>query len=144
VGIPKAKLCPECGKTKPASEFYVRRSGKLAGQLASYCKSCWGKRQRRWRANNAVETKDMQLRNRFRTRYGIILPRGTWQRVMRESQGRCAICREEGVELCLDHDHKTGQLRGMICHPCNRMLGHAADNEIILARAARYLRHYRN
>lgn len=63
-----------------------------------------------------------------------------------EAQGRrCAICRRAtGAvrRLAVDHDHKTGKVRGLLCKPCNRYgLGmFARDNPEIFDRAADYLR----
>lgn len=62
---------------------------------------------------------------------------------------RCAICHSLGNErgklgdikkLCVDHCHNTGKIRGLLCTPCNRLLGLAKDNPDILAAAATYLR----
>jgi hypothetical protein len=55
--------------------------------------------------------------------------------------GVCAICGEvpKGRPQ-VDHDHKTGQGRDMLCGPCNRMLGNARDRPEILENGAAYLR----
>lgn len=63
--------------------------------------------------------------------------------------GRCDICgrtAEEageqhrgGGRLCIDHDHATGEFRGLICHPCNLMLKDSQDDPGILRTAAAYL-----
>lgn len=54
----------------------------------------------------------------------------------------CAICRE-GItfdsKTHVDHDHSTGRFRGMLCHYCNLLLGHAGDNSETLQAAIRYL-----
>ncbi len=73
-------------------------------------------------------------------RYGITQEQ--WD-AMFESQGRCCkICK--GTEHCgmgwnTDHDHKTGEIRGILCRPCNAMLGYARDNVTVLAEAIKYL-----
>lgn len=58
--------------------------------------------------------------------------------------GRCAICpRTEpgrGELWFVDHDHKTGKARGLLCLRCNLLLGHACDSPVVLDAAARYLR----
>lgn len=67
-------------------------------------------------------------------------------KILYEAQGgRCAICRRAtGAtrRLAVDHDHKTGRVRGLLCKPCNRYgLGmFARDNPEIFDRAANYLR----
>lgn len=58
--------------------------------------------------------------------------------------GRCAICRRaigKVKRLAVDHDHKTGKVRGLLCGPCNNMLGLVArDDPEVFDRAADYLR----
>lgn len=62
------------------------------------------------------------------------------------SQGhRCAICRGDKPsgrfnQWSVDHDHSTGQVRGMLCNACNLGLGKFADSPEILEAAAAYLR----
>ncbi len=56
--------------------------------------------------------------------------------------GRCAICqRATGAtrKLSVDHDHKTGEVRGLLCRPCNNLLGHARDDTEFFERAKQYL-----
>ena len=62
---------------------------------------------------------------------------------MREAQGDvCAICKNKcrtGRQLAVDHDHKTGEIRGLLCQACNQGLGHFFDNTGLLERAVLYL-----
>lgn len=55
----------------------------------------------------------------------------------------CAICRcdldAEHVRVHIDHDHKTGKTRGVLCQGCNLALGHMYDDPIIAAAALNYL-----
>ena len=57
--------------------------------------------------------------------------------------GRCAICERDVCEiprgLYIDHDHKTGKVRGLLCDRCNMSLGGFKDNVIILQNAINYL-----
>lgn len=57
--------------------------------------------------------------------------------------GRCAIClcKPRTKNLAVDHDHKTGTIRGLLCHRCNHgLLGHAHDSVEMLERALAYLK----
>lgn len=54
-------------------------------------------------------------------------------------RGRCAICHVESKALVIDHDHATGEVRGLLCSPCNLGLGQFYDNPTALARAAAYV-----
>lgn len=57
--------------------------------------------------------------------------------------GRCAICRREfdpAKRPATDHNHANGEFRGILCHPCNWILGYARDDPTVLASAIEYLR----
>lgn len=58
-----------------------------------------------------------------------------------KQDGRCAICREpEGEKsFCVDHDHDTGIVRGLLCGNCNHLIGHARESLVILRQAIAYL-----
>lgn len=51
---------------------------------------------------------------------------------------RCAICNQV-KNLCVDHNHKTGRIRGLLCHNCNTALGFLKENTDYLFNAIRYL-----
>lgn len=62
----------------------------------------------------------------------------------RKQGGACAICgsqrpRKGTSALCLDHHHASGQVRGLLCHPCNQLLGWCKDDSGILRAAIAYL-----
>jgi hypothetical protein len=56
---------------------------------------------------------------------------------------RCAICQrhqsEFKISLAVDHCHETGTVRGLLCYPCNTLLGYAKDSTKILSSAINYL-----
>lgn len=55
----------------------------------------------------------------------------------------CAICKTKepvGVGWCVDHDHETKKVRGVLCQNCNQLLGHAKDNIYTLYNAIEYLK----
>lgn len=58
--------------------------------------------------------------------------------------GRCDICRCTPIErtnaFAVDHDHKTGKVRGILCTPCNSALGLLRDDAAIIDSAAEYIR----
>jgi hypothetical protein len=82
----------------------------------------------------------------LRSKYGITLEQ---YNIMLENQGGvCAICGdpptiihagEKVSPLSVDHCHKTGKVRGLLCHPCNMALGLFKDNKDRLRAAAAYL-----
>lgn len=77
---------------------------------------------------------------RVRKTYGL-KPGQYWEIYVFQG-GRCAICRRATGQtraLSVDHDHKTGLVRGELCRPCNDMLGHGRDDPGFFVRAAQYL-----
>jgi hypothetical protein len=67
---------------------------------------------------------------------------GDYDRLKEAQGGRCFICqRATGAtrRLAVDHSHDTGLARGLLCKPCNRMLGHARDSVEFFERAIDYL-----
>jgi len=67
---------------------------------------------------------------------------------MVEAQGGCcAICKKPAstkTPLAVDHDHTTGEIRGLLCYGCNGGLGHLGDTEDGLLRALAYLQRQRS
>jgi hypothetical protein len=60
----------------------------------------------------------------------------------RKLQGPCVICGRDTTNLHADHDHQTGQERGLLCSSCNRGLGLFQDQPELLRKAAVYLESY--
>lgn len=57
-------------------------------------------------------------------RYGLSLD--DYQALLDQSGGVCALCKNppaKNKNLCIDHDHETGRVRGLLCHRCNSLLG---------------------
>lgn len=109
--IPSTKRCRDCGETQPSAMF-PRKTRKVDG-LESYCYDCQRARQRNYNLG----------------RYG--LTSADFESLAASQDGRCAAC---GVapatrqRLVVDHDHKTGRVRGLLCQPCNLALGHSAED----------------
>jgi hypothetical protein len=83
---------------------------------------------------------DARHETRVVATYG--LAPGDYERLREAQDGLCAIChRATGKtrRLSVDHDHATGLVRGLLCRPCNDMLGHARDSVEFFLVAAAYL-----
>lgn len=74
-------------------------------------------------------------------RYGFTLNYEEYLELMLKQKNLCAICKrpEKNKALAIDHDHKTGKTRGLLCQKCNRGLGCFEDNLLFLKRASAYL-----
>jgi hypothetical protein len=71
-----------------------------------------------------------------------------WREItFNQQNGRCAICgvfeRELDRILCIDHDHKTGKLRGLLCHNCNAGIGLFNDDPSLCYQARMYLKRHK-
>lgn len=88
---------------------------------------------REWANENRGKIKSYQLK----AEYGLSLEE---YRNMQEAQGfSCAICGISLPQPHVDHDHATGNVRGLLCGQCNRGLGNFKDSTQILAGAIEYL-----
>ncbi len=140
----ETKICTGCQQEKPLSEFFSR-GGKLAHLYKSQCKPCmqakrleWGQQNsdylNTWRRNNWVVT-NRRLRRRGATQ-------DMYNAMYEAQKGCCALCNEpeeKFVWLCIDHDHETGKIRGLLCPNCNRGLGLLKDSASLLRKAAEYI-----
>ncbi len=74
----------------------------------------------------------------LKTKYG--LSRGQYNMLLRIQRGVCALCLRapSKIRLHVDHDHRTGVIRGLLCHRCNRGLGYI-QNPDVLRRAVEYV-----
>ncbi|MCK5017508.1 MAG: endonuclease VII domain-containing protein [Candidatus Peribacteraceae bacterium] len=62
--------------------------------------------------------------------------------ILAAQKGICAICggvNSDNKNLCVDHNHRTGKVRGLLCSMCNSMLGFATDNPDNLRKGIEYL-----
>ena len=78
-------------------------------------------------------------RKRF-NRYGF--SDADFQALLAKQDGRCAVCQTtetKGIGWCLDHDHLTQRVRGVLCDACNKGLGFLQDDPTVIAAALRYL-----
>jgi hypothetical protein len=120
VVIPEFKACPRCGLKKNSSQFY-RAMGKTDG-LQSVCKRC-----------NAI-CQRLSL-------YGVTEEQ--FNAMLAAQGGACAICKWiPGVDdgpLQVDHNHITGENRGLLCGLCNRGVGHFRDGIVFINKAIEYI-----
>lgn len=67
---------------------------------------------------------------------------GDYQKIYEFQGGRCFLCRRAtgaSRRLSVDHDHKTGKVRGLLCRPCNDVVGLLRDDPEAFERGMNYL-----
>ena len=115
----KEKYCPKCKDWKPLESFPKKKNS--ASGRDSYCYPCFKEYRRKW------------VRNKF---YGITDEE--FNKAFEEQNGSCALCGRYN-KLVIDHCHKTGKFRGLICSLCNSIIGRVDDSIELLQKAILYI-----
>ena len=122
------KKCRDCGEEKPLDEFYNDKQTKDGKH--SYCKPCHSARRRAWDRANPEKAAENKRRNNLKREYDITLEQ--FDEMLAEQGGCCAACgtTEPGGSgtFHVDHCHDSGEVRGLLCHNCNRGLGFLGDD----------------
>ena len=116
------KVCTKCNVKKPLSEYYViKHSGNHHGS----CKECFKKKSAESRT---------RLGKEYKRNYNIKYNYGVTLEEINKFDQCCNICgsKEEGrgFNMNVDHDHKTGKVRGLLCNSCNRGLGLLGEDNL--------------
>jgi len=124
-------ICPICNNNKK----HISKNNKTAG----YCKECYPKYRKTYRDKPGNRQKAIASYNKCIYGKGLLLLN---EDIL--NQNECSICKTPKEELdrtlCIDHNHDTGEIRGMLCSKCNTGLGLFKDNEAYLLEAVEYLR----
>jgi hypothetical protein len=160
------QCCSQCGEEKPLSEFSPSSYYKGRTTYRSTCKTCSAVRKRLWMQNNPSKARAMKKRayqkrmvtdpgyNRrwkLHNRYGLSLE--AYNDMLTQQEGVCAACGLPETERCrgggvsplsVDHDHETGQVRGLLCHACNVSLGRLKEDVQRFAALDRYIRRHKD
>ena len=149
----RSKACSRCGEEKLLSDFYKNRSKKDG--RSSECRVCGRQHRKENIAKYRVYCKEWSERNPQAGRknrlkqYNLTLV--DYNRLHTQQKGLCAICglpatarvRGRVKSLSVDHNHRTGEVRGLLCVKCNTAIGSLnVDNLGILnlQMAIRYLK----
>jgi hypothetical protein len=126
----QSKICPRCGVDKPWAEFYSQPT-PAGRRPTAYCKPC----TRDYTEGRRHEIQKYLRGYRLHQKYGMT--EADFAALVEEQGGRCVIC--PAPPEVVDHDHRTGKVRGLLCQACNKVLGFAKDDPVRLIAAANYL-----
>ena len=146
------KKCNIC-KIELNLDLFHKAKGKKGG-VDTRCKNCSSLyHQKMYQNNIEIERQKRKERNtvfrknnpdtiknyKLKARYGITLEQKL--ALLNKQDGKCAICEKDiiGTRACVDHDHTTGKVRGLLCDQCNTSLGGFKDNKVFLLKAIEYL-----
>lgn len=140
------KHCNKCNQDKELSEFYKNKKSK--DLHTAYCKKCSIAITKKWQQYNSHKMRtankkwraanpDKQLAIDIK-RYNLTVDQ--YRQMVMNQNGKCAICCKSQLRLHIDHCHKTGKVRGLLCNTCNRVLGIFEDSLDRFQSAVNYLR----
>lgn len=159
------KACTKCGETKPLGEFCKDKKTKDGHRHV--CRECGCAQSREWHAANRDQANansrawhaankewvaargkrwyeansEQVMDSRLQRTYGI--SRSEYDEMLEVQDSCCAICGktvvEEGRRLAVDHNHETGENRGLLCGRCNPGLGYFMHDPELLCSAIAYL-----
>lgn len=136
------KICTKCGVAKDKKEFgaIVRR-----GKTHSHCKSCKKIARQKRRVDFPEQTKANDFRSDLKRHYGITPE--VYEEMIKGQNFCCACCGSHMSNfkrrLHVDHDHKTGLVRSLLCTECNPGIGYFDHSIERLEMAIRYLEKFK-
>ncbi len=143
--IGEMKKCPKCNNIYPFTIDYFFRNELKKYKLDYYCKKCRTEINNEYK-NHVKKLKEINNYSIFKSYYGITIEE--YDKMLEEQNTVCWICGSKEIaknkygnikKLAIDHNHKTGKIRGCLCTKCNIGLGYFKDNPLVLIKAAKYL-----
>lgn len=114
------------------------------GHISKYCPECRPeqirlKNKRGHQNRDWVKHRDSTYKRMLKNNFGMTMD--DYNELLIIQNGQCAICGNlpKTKRLSVDHCHKTGLVRGLLCHMCNRLLGLAKDKAFVLQNASDYI-----
>lgn len=160
------KKCSVCKLVKKASEFI--KDNRLKSGLHSHCRKCQSVKYKKFLEKPGFKEDQKIYRKKyydekeknFLLPQPIIIRKAYLKRIynleveeyvalIEKQNNKCAICGKEETELTrnnnkkaisIDHCHKTGRIRGLLCGKCNKGIGYFNDDIEILQKAIEYLK----
>lgn len=132
------KVCKDCGEEKHTTEFSYHPETK--DNLRGNCKVCRSikseatRDKSRKKDYNRDYYTSQSRRNQIMKKYGITLEQ--YEELLEKQDHKCAICDkhkdEFKINLAVDHNHITGEIRGLLCAYCNhRVIGRHRDGNLL-------------
>lgn len=134
----KSKECTHCGYTKDLSLF--PRNNKMTDGRHSWCNECHRNHRKDAPPLSEEQKKQKAIANRIswmEKEYGVSPEE--YDVLYKKQGGQCCICRIKCELLCVDHDHITMVVRGLLCQKCNKGLGCFEDDKARMQEAINYL-----
>lgn len=152
------KICSICDQLLCLAFYSIRGD---TGKFRSDCKKCCARSSREYYRRDPERIKERNKKRRkeypeltrsidrkhhYRTQYGLGIEEV--HAILEKQEGRCAVCKIKdfmgpGKRHCVDHDHITGKIRGILCQRCNTAIGLMDDDPLRLQAACKYLENWK-
>ena len=132
------KKCFCCEETKPKKEFCKLTKSKDG--LYYYCRECDNKKHEEYKKENHVKVTTQKRECALIRKYGITIKE--FDKMIENQFHKCPICNRdfrEKIKPVVDHCHKTGKIRGILCYGCNVSIGQFQESKEIFINAMNYL-----
>jgi Autographiviridae endonuclease VII len=135
------KKCSKCEQEKPLGDF--PKNSKSKDGYRPDCKECRSLVWYKYKENTSIQ--ETQRINHLLRTYGLTVQE--YQEMLERQKGCCACCGKEEstnhygktLPLAVDHCHKTGAIRGLLCRVCNQVLGHLEESPERVSALLRYI-----
>ena len=142
--------CIDCKRTLSRENYYWHKRGY---RHSASCRACYQIKRRPYQIAYMASVGKEKAKGRYSAEkrsdsivksYGITL--NDYDQLLQFQGGGCAICGSKEAKtkrngrFCVDHDHLTGKVRGLLCAPCNRGIGLLKDDPEIIQKAVSYLK----
>jgi hypothetical protein len=129
-------------KSYRARNLEKLRANERARKRAQYIKHrekiLAHRRVRYARDSNTSDSSKGLWAGKLKRKFGITP--AEYAAILKSQQGQCAICEKPStIRLAVDHDHATGQIRGLLCTACNRTIGQHRESPVWFQRALEYV-----
>jgi hypothetical protein len=129
--------CKECSRAIRRAWYAANRESAIANvkRWQQENKDHLNAYRREYRKGRTATAREGHLRRKF----GIT--QADYDALLERQGGGCAICGKPPgkISLHVDHDHETGEVRGLLCVGCNNALGQFHDDPALLDRAIDYV-----
>jgi len=135
------KRCPKCGVKKERSEYW--NDASRPDGITAYCKPCKTEVTNLHVSKNIGYYKDFWRAYDLKRKYKLTMDE--FEAILKSQDYKCDICHTDLKSYsAVDHDHETGNVRGILCRKCNLGLGGFKDNIASIENAIKYLEKYEN
>ena len=133
------KRCSSCKIEKPLDDFNKWKNGKMGRH--NQCRDC----TKLWKPSPEQRERSNKRTREWNRKKFSGFTQEDFDNKLKEQDYKCAICGTPdpgATNWHADHDHKTKQKRGVLCHKCNTGLGLLKDDIDVLCSAIEYLKYY--